>query len=135
MATKKYLGLDVGTKRIGLALGTNEIKIAYPFKTVNVDGNEIEELKKIVENEQIDTIVVGYPRNQQGEKTSQTEYTINFIEKFKNDFPTVVYQDESLSSITAENILKSIGKPYQQSDIDSKAAAIILQDYLEKQNA
>lgn len=134
MIIKKYLGMDVGTKRIGIALATDEPRIAYPLKTLEVDGSEIESIKEIINKNNIDIVVVGFPRSQTGEKTSQTEYTMNFVNRMKNFLPKIHYQDESLSSISAENFLKSTKKPYSKSDIDSKAAAIILQDYLDSLN-
>jgi putative Holliday junction resolvase len=128
---KRYLGLDIGTKRIGLARADSDLRIAYPFDTLEVDGNEIDRLKKIVADEYIDLIVAGYPRNQQGNPTEQTRYTENYLSSIKNELPGIVYQDESLTSVMAEESLKTSGKTYSKGDIDAKAAAIILQDYLD----
>lgn len=58
------ISLDVGTKRIGVASASTTIKIAVPLPTIAVDGNEIETITKLVRQEAVDTIVVGYPRNQ-----------------------------------------------------------------------
>jgi putative Holliday junction resolvase len=82
--------------------------------------------------EQADTIVVGYPRNQQGEVTSQTEFVEAFTKKLEYLGKKIVYQDESLTSVLAEQRLKSYGRPYTKGDIDAQAATIILQDYLEQ---
>jgi len=131
-ATSKILGLDIGTKRIGVSRADSDLKIAYPLTTLDVDGTEIERIKKIVADEYIDLIVAGYPRNQHGNPTEQTEYTEKYLNTYKNQLPQIVYQDESLTSIMAEESLKSSGKPYSKADIDAKAAAIILQDYLDE---
>lgn len=80
------------------------------------------------------TLVVGYPRNQQGEATAQSAYVEAFADKLA-DIAKVVFQDESLTSVLAESRLKSRGKPYVKGDIDKEAAAIILQDYLEQHYA
>lgn len=128
----KYLALDVGEKRIGVALADDKVKIAIPYDTLQVDGSEVGEITKLHAYEEIDVIVVGYPRNQSGEATKQTEYTEDFVAQLPPDLAgRVVYQDESVTSIQAEQRLKSQKQPYTKEDIDKVAASIILQDYLE----
>jgi putative Holliday junction resolvase len=131
MRSKTFLALDVGEKRIGVAIGDAAIRIAIPLETIVVDGTEVEQIVRIVVDEGIDTIVVGYPRNQAGEATAQTAYVEKFAEQLKDIAPHLEFQDESLTSVLAEERLKSLGKPYAKGDIDMQAAAIILQDYLE----
>lgn len=133
MKAKNLLGLDIGTRRIGVAVANSSIKIAIPLTTIEVnDGDEILQINKIIVNEKIDTIVAGLPRNMSGEETAQSVYTKEFLENFKLSVNEIKFQDESLTSIQAENILKSYKKPYIKGDIDMQAAAIILQDYLEE---
>jgi putative Holliday junction resolvase len=130
--TKSFLALDVGEKRIGVAVGDSGVKIAVPFDTVEVDGNEIERIAQLVVSEKADTVVVGYPRNQSGEPTAQTAYVENFAKQLADIAPDLVFQDESLTSVLAEQRLKGYGRPYSKGDIDAQAAAIILQDYMEQ---
>ena len=132
MSSTALVCLDVGEKRIGVSVADVGIRIAVPFDTIEVDGNEIEAIVKVVLQEQADTIVVGYPRNQQGEVTSQTEFVEAFTKKLEYLGKKIVYQDESLTSVLAEQRLKSYGRPYTKGDIDAQAATIILQDYLEQ---
>ena len=135
MAKKNLIALDVGTRRIGVALADSEVKIAIPFTTVEVDddnSSEIEEINEIIVREEINVMVVGLPRNQSGEETAQSEYTKEFAKNFEFSVSKIVFQDESLTSIQAENLLKSYKKPYSKGDIDMTAASIILQDYLEE---
>ena len=73
--------LDVGEKRIGVAIADTSVKIAIPFSTVVVDGSEIQSIAEIVLKEGAHIVVVGYPRNQQGEATAQTRYVEKFTEK------------------------------------------------------
>jgi putative Holliday junction resolvase len=128
---KTYLALDVGERRIGVAVGNGSIRIAMPFDVVDVDGKELERIAKLVIDEDIDTVVVGYPRNQSGEPTAQTEFVERFAASLKDIAPRLVFQDESLTSVLAEEQLKATKKPYTKGDIDAQAAALILQDYLE----
>ena len=131
LRTKSYIALDVGEKRIGVAVASGSVRIAVAYTTLDVDGNEITELTKIIASENVDTIVVGYPRNQSGEATAQTAYAEAFADRLVGMAPTIDFQDESLTSVMAEQQLKADGKPYVKGDIDARAAAILLQDYLE----
>ncbi len=135
MVSRNIVCLDVGEKRIGVAVADTGVRIAVPFETVEVDGSEIEAIAKIVITERADTLVVGYPRNQAGEPTAQTAYVEAFAQKLKDIAPTIVFQDESLTSVMAEEQLAVHKRPYTKGDIDAQAAAIILTDYLEAHNA
>ncbi len=124
--------LDVGEKRIGVAAGDNMIRIAVPLETIEVNGNEISVIKRIIDDEYADILVVGYPRNQSGAATAQTKFVEDFVDRLSDEIEIkVVFQDESLTSVMAEQRLISFKKPYKKSDIDAQAAAIILQDYIE----
>lgn len=131
MSSRTLVGLDVGEKRIGVSVADPSIRIAVPFVTIEVDGSEIQAIAEIVIKEQADTLVVGYPRNQQGEATAQTAYVENFTKLLEDLDVKIVFQDESLTSVMAEQQLKAHKRPYSKGDIDAQAAAIILQDYLE----
>lgn len=129
--SKNLIALDVGEKRIGVAVADTGVRIAIPYDTLEVDGGEVERIAELMVRNKVDTLVVGYPRNQQGEATKQTEYVERFTEQLK-DFAAIVFQDESLTSVEAEKRLSSRGKGYSKGDIDAEAAAIILQDYIEE---
>jgi putative Holliday junction resolvase len=129
--TKKIISLDVGEKRIGVAIGDTSIRIASPYITLLVDGSEIDKIEKIIDDNLISAVVIGYPRNQSGEATKQTEYIKIFAKMLVPLNKNIIFQDESLTSVLAEERLKSYKKPYAKADIDSQAACIILQDYLE----
>lgn len=131
MKNRSLVCLDVGEKRIGVAVADTAVRIAVPFTTLSVDGTEIEAINEILIKENADTLVIGYPRNQLGESTAQTSYVEQFAQKLEDSVATIVFQDESLTSVMAEDQLKAHKKPYTKADIDAQAAAIILQDYLE----
>lgn len=127
-----YLGLDIGEKRIGVAIADDAVRIAIAYDTIEVDGNEVQAIAEIVLHQDAKTLVVGYPRNQSGEATAQTAYVETFAEQL-TDIGEIVFQDESLTSVLAEQRLQAEKKPYTKADIDATAAALILQDYLESQ--
>jgi putative Holliday junction resolvase len=131
MSKHNLICLDVGEKRIGVAVADSGVRIAVTYTTLEVDGTEIAAIAQLVIDQSVDVIVIGYPRNQQGEATAQTVYVENFAQLLKDLGPTVVFQDESLTSVIAEQRLIAQKKPYSKGDIDAQAASIILQDYLE----
>jgi putative Holliday junction resolvase len=123
--------LDIGEKRIGVAVGDSDVRIAVPFDTIDVDGGEIKAIAEIMISEKADVLVIGFPRNQSGEPTAQSKFVENFAAKLSDIAPNIVFQDESLTSVIAEQQLEAYNRPYKKADIDAQAAAIILQDYLE----
>jgi putative Holliday junction resolvase len=134
----RLIGLDLGSKRIGIGICDENHKIATPFKTViktNLD-DFIKQLKEIIEENNIKGIIVGNPVNMDGSfgKSSQSvkDIVIN-LEKFI-DIPFTLW-DERLSTVGAFNISSQldINVSKREKDIDKNAAAFILQgalDYL-----
>ncbi|HUD11689.1 MAG TPA: Holliday junction resolvase RuvX [Candidatus Saccharimonadia bacterium] len=126
---KKYLGIDYGARRIGLATANDEVKIASPLATVDA-----EELVRIIKRDgPFDEIIVGLPRSLSGQETPQTLAVRHFTDDvlFRRLNIDPIYQDEAGTSGMAEDRLKESGKPYEKKDIDAEAATIILQDYLD----
>jgi putative Holliday junction resolvase len=128
------MALDVGEKRIGVALAHGSVMIAVPAETIEVDTHEIDRIGAIIDRESVTQIVVGYPRNQSGDATAQTAYAVDFATRLETLNLPVAFQDESLTSVQAEQYLKMQGGSYEKGDIDKVAASIILQDYLEQHN-
>ncbi len=132
MVSEHLLALDVGERRIGVAMADTSVKIAVPYDTLSVDGTEIEQITKLVQQQPVARLVIGYPRNQSGGPTAQTQYVLDFTARLPKELAKIViYQDESVTSVQAEQQLKASRKPYAKGDIDKLAASIILQDYLE----
>lgn len=129
--TKQILALDIGERRIGVAKGDTGVRLAMPLTTLVVDETVRERILRLIQDERAEVLVVGYPRNQSGEATAQTAYVERIAEGLRDAVPSLVFQDESLTSVIAEQRLKARAKPYDKAAIDAEAAAIILQDYLE----
>lgn len=131
--SKQYIALDIGEVRIGVATADDAVRIAVPYDTIAM--NEATFRKDIVDlaiATGASTVVVGYPRNQSGEATAQTAYVEQRVAELEDIDATVAFQDESLTSVMAESRLKARGQAYDKAAIDSEAAVIILQDYLER---
>lgn len=131
MPVRNFLALDVGERRIGVALADSSVKIAVPFDWLENDDKIIEKITELAIDHDIDEIIIGYPRNQSGEPTKQTQYVEDFAKRLAEiDLDVEIkFQDESLTSVQAEQRLGSNLKDKGQ--IDAEAASIILQDYLE----
>lgn len=122
----KYLGVDWGKKRIGLALGDSEIKTAVPFKVV---GN-LDEIKAIIEEEEINRIIIGLPKSMKGNNDLNNDFQ-NFIEEMKKNLNIPFeFVDERLSSKAADALA---GDKKTKALRDAVAAMIILQSYLDRE--
>ena len=132
----RALGIDFGTKRVGLALSDRSNMIASPYKTLNYvsDKDLITQLETIVTKNDIEILVLGLPINMKGKDTAQTIKVRNFKEILSALRIPIVYEDERLSSVSAINslMLQNVKTGHNKPEIDKTAAAIILQQYLDK---
>jgi putative Holliday junction resolvase len=134
--TPTILALDVGEKRIGVAIATVGLHFAHPLTTLSHDGTIWQQLTDLVETNATGLFVVGLPRGLDGQETAQTRTTEVFMQQLRANIGLPIQpQDESVTSIKAEAELKSRGKPYEKGDIDALAATYILEDYLNEQGA
>lgn len=130
------LAIDYGASRVGLALADTELKIARPLATLINNANLVDELKKVVSDNSVSQLVVGLPRNLDGDDTPQTAKARQFASELERALKLPVYLiDEAATSIDAEAKLKQSGKPYDKADIDSLAAALILDNFLSNDDA
>lgn len=129
-----FLALDVGERRVGVATAHAVARIVRPLATVLHDEQVFTAIADIVRTELIGTLVVGLPRNLNGEDTPQTILVREFAAQLSDVIGVPVqFQDEALTSVKAEQELKARGKQYERGDIDALAAAYILEDYLAEQ--
>ena len=136
MSKERTLGLDIGTKRIGVAISDPLFITAQPLKAVfrNTDDKAVEEIQEIIKQYDIKTIVAGLPKNMDGSIGSQAQNCIDFMDNFSS--VNVIFEDERLTSRQAEFILKEQGKKYtkQKQLVDIESACLILQQYMDKQS-
>lgn len=126
-----YLALDVGRARIGVALANTIARIASPLPALSNDETITANILALVAEHHIAGLVVGWPRGLDGQETQQTQYVGNFIATLEQTLSIPIYkQDEALTSVKAENELKSRGKTFEKGDIDSLSAVYILDDFL-----
>ena len=135
----RYLGLDLGTKTLGVALTDKSNTISTPLKTIRFEFEDyesvLEELKSIIENNNVGEIALGLPINMDGSKGFAAERSLNFKKMLEEKFNiNVSLIDERLSSIEAHNILSNNGKKEKEhkKNVDAVAATIILDTFLKK---
>lgn len=122
----KYLGVDYGTKRVGLALSDESGSFAFPLAIVSIE-NAFSEIERILEKEQIIGIVFGTSLASNGMPNELVLETERFAEKLEA-FAPIFFQREDFSSVEAHRYQTNRGNK------DDSAAAIILQRFLDKQN-
>lgn len=123
------LAIDVGKARIGLAIANNVARLPRPLGVQQNNNKIYHKINTIVDDNQVETIVVGLPRNMSGEETKQSQFSREFAAKLEAvTDKAVVFADESLSSKRAET--SSYSKDPSGHD-DSIAACFILEEYLE----
>lgn len=125
------LALDVGERRIGIAIANIIARLPRPLMTLQNTETVWDDLGAIVAEESVGVLVVGLPRGLDGQETAQTEYCRTFGKAVAEKLQTpVYYQDEALTSVAAEAQLKNSKTKIEKGTIDAYAAAIILEDFL-----
>jgi len=126
----KYLALDYGSAKIGVAIGDSETRIASPFIILKNDKNFLSNLKKIIKTEEIDELVVGLPQGLQSQESKQYQHVNYFVKLLKSELDKkIIVQDEKLTSKQAQTLLK--GAKHKSGD-DDVAAMLILQGFLDQ---
>ncbi len=136
----RYLGIDLGSKTVGLAMSDTTLTIASTYKTIffkDEDYNStINEIKDIIKEYNITKIILGLPKNMNNTLGERAEITLKYKELLEEstDLPVIMF-DERLTSVISNSILieADMSRKKRKKKVDSIAAQIILQDYLNKE--
>lgn len=135
----RYLGLDLGTRTLGISLSDTTLTIASTYGTLRFADSDydslLEPIRNIVDQFQISKIILGLPKNMNNSLGFRAEETMRFQEKLSNYLNMeVILQDERLSTVEATNYLieSDMSRKKRKKKVDSVAANIILQTYLDK---
>ena len=137
MSFERIIGLDVGSKRIGIALSDPLLITAQPLKTINREPEEksLQEISAICAENNVKTVIVGLPKNMNGSIGEQAIDCQQYADKVKNHTGLeVIFEDERLTSYQAEKVLALQNKKYTRNKglVDVTSAVIILQQYLDR---
>lgn len=135
----RCLGLDLGSKTLGIAISDRTNLIASVYTTLRFDDEDynslIEPLREIILKEEIDTLVLGFPKNMNNTLGERAMITLEFKNMLEKEFGLrVIMEDERLTSVISNNILISadMSRNKRKKKVDGIAAEIILQGYLDK---
>ncbi len=129
----RSLGLDIGDKRIGVALSDPGGILASPFTIINRKDErlDIEAIIGIISQNQVEQIIVGLPRSMDGSIGKQAEKVKTFTQKLcEHTEVPVQFRDERLTTVSAKRLRQAVNR--KKTRDDAIAAAIILQGYLEE---
>lgn len=131
------MGLDLGTKTIGVALSDPMKWIASSYATIQRSSlqEDLDALAKIIASEEVDTIVIGLPKNMNNTEGPSADRSRSFAKELENKFDLpVILVDERLSTVSATRVLDESGvkRKKQKKHVDSIAATYILQMHLDK---
>lgn len=136
----RYLGLDLGTRTLGISISDITKTIASAYKTIRFEENDYSSLlpilKEIIDEYQISKIILGYPKNMNNTIGDRANTTMEFKQMLEEDLKVeVVMQDERLSTKEAHfyMIKADMSRKKRKQKVDSLAANIILQTYLDKE--
>lgn len=136
----RYLGLDLGTKTLGMAITDKTATIARSLKVIRFKSEDylfaLNEVLKVIEEYNVSKIALGYPKNMDNSCGFAAERSLNFKKMIENkvDIPVELI-DERLSSKEAENILleADISRNKRKQVIDAQAAQIILETFIRRE--
>ena len=132
----RLLAIDYGARRVGLALSDPLKMIASPYRTIINKNNTIliEEIERIIAAEDVELTIIGLPLGMDGQKTEQTKKVEEFVDKLTDRGIIIKYEDERWSSVAAKRSMKeqNIKSGYNKDLVDQTAAAIFLQQYLDR---
>jgi putative Holliday junction resolvase len=136
----RYLGIDLGRATIGLALADDVLRTATPLHTIrrSAEAPDLAQLRRVVEEYEVDTVVVGLPLNMDGTEGASARMARAWAARLGASLPLrVELRDERLTTFEAEQRLRDRGLTArdQRAVIDAEAAAVILQSWLDARGA
>lgn len=125
------VALDVGEKRIGVAIANIPALLPHPFTTLQRTDRILHDIVALLQVHRAAMVVLGLPRGMEGQETAQTRAVELFGHDLEEHIQIPLYwQDEAVTSIAAEEELKARGKTFDKGEIDALAATYILEDFL-----
>lgn len=134
----RYLAIDYGTRRTGLAICDVAETIVSPLRTIHGQRDLLKKIGQVVDAEHVEAVVLGLPLNMDGSESAQTRIVLNFAERLRAFLEIPVHlQDERLSSFGAAEKLAqaNLSKDKLRERLDAVAAAEILEAFLYRETS
>lgn len=135
----KYLGIDYGSKRIGIAISDDLGVLAFPKEILHSDKNALERIAEIIKVEKVEALVVGESMNNLGQANKIEDEVVFFVRNLENKFKLPVFREKEF--FTSVEARRGVGKPEKtrkvqntEKKVDAQAAALILQRYLDRRS-
>lgn len=132
----RYLGLDVGNKRVGVAVGNSELRLATPLAVIERStlDHDVAQLIDLAVEYEVEMVIVGLPRNANGTASEQEALTRGYVQQLQSSTGMPFrFQDERYSTATAmqQQHARGVTEKRGRATIDASAAAVILQDFFD----
>jgi len=135
----RYLGLDLGSKTLGIATSDTTNTISSSLKTIFFEENNyvslIEPIRQLIDEYNITTIVLGLPKNMNNSLGERAEISLQFKKLLEDNFNIeVILEDERLTTVISNNVMikADISRKKRKKKVDAIAASLILQSYLDR---
>lgn len=129
MNSKRILGIDFGTKKVGIAVSDKDSNFALPKVVLKNDKDLIKNIEKIIEENNISSIIIGESMNYKGEENPVMKSMKNFVNEIKKKSNLQIYFEPEF--LTSSQVRNTQGESKM---IDASAAALILQSFIDKRN-
>ncbi len=132
----RILSLDPGSARIGVAVSDRNRTVAFPRSFIAVNGQELDVLEGVIAEEEATMVVIGLPTSLSGAEGAAAKAATALASRLAEKFPSleILMVDERFTTVTASGMLQGSGvtQRQQRGKIDSAAAAVLLQTYLDR---
>ncbi len=133
----RYLGLDLGQKKLGVAISDKSGVIASFYDSLRISSEKemLDKVLEIIEKEKVDKVVIGYPKNMDNSEGFRAKETEDFKKELEKHFSNeIILEDERLTTKISENILieGNMSRKKRKTVIDGVSAVLILQSYLDR---
>ncbi len=128
----KVIAIDYGTRRVGIAVGDEELKVAVPKATFPFNGGVYEKIKELVKESGAGRIVVGLPLTLSGKEGKRAGEVREFVRELERHIPDVeiILWDERYTTYEAERRLRDLNSSKRKALVDAVSAQVILEEYL-----
>lgn len=128
----RVLGIDYGTKNVGIAIGDTETRLALPLMVISRSRSLVADIRALMQDERVERVVIGAPKTFAGAEQSIAQEVAAFCAAMRKEGVDIQTEDERLTTREVERAMAEMGKARRGVDKDAAAAAMILQTYFDR---